>query len=174
MRYFKTHKPRCNHFKRVFIADSPSFDIFRSYHPEYSDTHQNIELKHGWAGFVLRLRNRPNPVVEGFCSLLPFGFVVTASREIAKHNGKHNHGFGFGFGFEKFFCIIQTSTPYTMHERRAWGSVAVAHDHPRIDPRDLFVPRHSPNAKNTMYTAANVFYLLPYLTVFSASNWSGS
>jgi len=28
-------------------------------------------------------------VVEGFCSLLPYGFVVTASREIGKHNGKH-------------------------------------------------------------------------------------
>ena len=27
--------------------------IFRSYHREYSDTHQNIELKHGWAGLVL-------------------------------------------------------------------------------------------------------------------------
>ena len=28
-------------------------DIFRSHHLEYSDTHQNIELKHGWAGLVL-------------------------------------------------------------------------------------------------------------------------
>ena len=27
-------------------------------------------------------------MVEGFCSLLPYGSVVTASREIAKHNGK--------------------------------------------------------------------------------------
>ena len=27
--------------------------IFRSYLREYSDTHQNIELKHGWAGLVL-------------------------------------------------------------------------------------------------------------------------
>jgi len=26
--------------------------------------------------------------VEGFCSLLPYGLVVTASREIAKHNAK--------------------------------------------------------------------------------------
>ena len=38
---------------RVYILESPSADIFRSYHPEYSDTHQNIELKHGWAGLVL-------------------------------------------------------------------------------------------------------------------------
>ena len=38
---------------RVYILESPSSDIFRSYHPEYSDTHQNIELKHGWAGLVL-------------------------------------------------------------------------------------------------------------------------
>jgi len=31
----------------------PGTDIFRSYLREYSDTHQNIELKHGWAGLVL-------------------------------------------------------------------------------------------------------------------------
>ena len=75
---------------RVYIADSPKLAIFRSYHPEYSDTHQNIELKHGWAGLVLgRGIAWESPVVEGFCSLLPYGFVVTASREIAKHNGKH-------------------------------------------------------------------------------------
>ena len=30
-----------------------SIGIFRSYLREYSDTHQNIELKHGWAGLVL-------------------------------------------------------------------------------------------------------------------------
>ena len=71
---------------------------------------------------------------------MPYGFVVTASREIAKHNGKHNHGFGFGFGFEKFF--LHHTNQYTLHYARTArvGSVAVAHDHPRIDPRDLFVP----------------------------------
>jgi hypothetical protein len=37
----------------VFIPTHPNIGIFRSYHLEYSDTHQNIELKHGWAGLVL-------------------------------------------------------------------------------------------------------------------------
>lgn len=32
---------------------APSSCIFRSYHTEYSDTHQNIELKQCWAGLVL-------------------------------------------------------------------------------------------------------------------------
>ena len=36
----------------MFESDT-LLSIFRSYHREYSDTHQNIELKHGWAGLVL-------------------------------------------------------------------------------------------------------------------------
>ena len=79
-------------------------------------------------------------MVEGFCSLLPYGLVVTASREIAKLNDKHNHGFG-NFYLQNFFFWHHTNQ-YTLHYARTAhvGSVAVAHDHPRIDPRDLFVP----------------------------------
>ena len=41
------------YFYEYLLFRRPSPCIFRSYHPEHSDTHQNIELKHDWAGLVL-------------------------------------------------------------------------------------------------------------------------
>jgi hypothetical protein len=35
------------------VRSTSKDDIFRSYHLENSDTHQDIELKHGWARLAL-------------------------------------------------------------------------------------------------------------------------
>ena len=72
-----------------------------------------------------------------------------------------------------FDGIIHTT--YILHYARTArvGGVAVAHDHPRIDPHDMSVPPSlSERKRNDVHR--DKFYLLPNLTVFSASNWSGS
>ena len=45
--------PRCYCAMLYMFSTISLLLIFRSYHREYSNTHQNIELKHGWAGLVL-------------------------------------------------------------------------------------------------------------------------
>ena len=44
-----------------------------------------------------------------------------------------------------------------MHERRTWGASRWHTTTRASTPVTCLCPRHSPNAKNTMYTAANVF-----------------
>ena len=78
-----------------------------------------------------------------------------------------------GLGLKKIF--LHHTNQYTLHYARTAhvGSVAVAHDHPRIDPHDMSVPPSlSERKRNDVHR--DRFYLLPNLTVFSASNWSGS
>ena len=57
-----THKPRRDRSKPGIYSGEPHTEYLPLIPPEYGDTHQNIELKHGWAGLVQAEESPGNPL----------------------------------------------------------------------------------------------------------------